>query len=223
MLMPSIEGKEIEVALANGFKEHNLHIVDRNPAIVATLKRRFPLVKTYGVDIIHALLRAKKSGIRFDAVNLDLCGCLSRNLGVALLAASGILKPEGMICLTILRGREKAGMLEWAGRAIKEFNAWASYIGRIPAKWQNLGTDLARLLWIVHVLSVGERHQAIYRWMPHLKATGKYKSSAGTQTMRWAMWQVKTPLYEASIEDLHPVAFDFFEMEYEIRHSKRAA
>jgi len=55
MMMPSIEGDEIEVAMSKGFKQKNIHIVDQNSAIVATLKRRYPYVHTYGVEVRRAL------------------------------------------------------------------------------------------------------------------------------------------------------------------------
>lgn len=74
LLMPSLEGDEIEVALAAGFRERNLHIVDDEPAIVATLRRRYPKVNTYGVKASRALQRIAKSGVRIQCANLDFCG-----------------------------------------------------------------------------------------------------------------------------------------------------
>lgn len=41
-LMPSSEGDEVDVCLSHGFRERNLTVCDRNPAIVAHLKRRYP-------------------------------------------------------------------------------------------------------------------------------------------------------------------------------------
>lgn len=74
MLMPSIEGDEIEVAIDAGFREHNLHIVDVEPAIVATLKKRYPKVHTYGVSAFRAFQRMSRNGIRLRCANLDFCG-----------------------------------------------------------------------------------------------------------------------------------------------------
>src|SRR5437899_8665017 len=69
LLMPSLEGLEIDVALSKGFLEAHLHIVDQNPAIVATLKRRYPQINTYGVSVQRALSQRVRVGL--SVVNLD--------------------------------------------------------------------------------------------------------------------------------------------------------
>lgn len=74
LLMPSAEGDEIEVAEANGFRQCNMHIVDRNPAIVATLKKRYPHINTYGVDVVRAVRRIAASDIKLEFANFDFCG-----------------------------------------------------------------------------------------------------------------------------------------------------
>lgn len=103
LLLPSIEGDEIEVALNAGFKQSELHVVDRNPAIVATLKRRFPYINTYGVSVqkIHDRL-----GHRLRFANLDLCGCISRALFLELRPFIRTLQAEAYVTVTMLRGRE---------------------------------------------------------------------------------------------------------------------
>lgn len=79
LLMPSLEGKEIEVALAAGFREQNLHVVDSEPAIVATLKRRYPRINTYGVTASRAVQRIGDDGIALRCANLDFCGQISNS------------------------------------------------------------------------------------------------------------------------------------------------
>jgi hypothetical protein len=74
LLMPSLEGAEIDVALNAGFREKNLHIVDLNPAIVATLKRRYPQVNSYGCSTGRAMGRIAKSGVRLRCANFDFTG-----------------------------------------------------------------------------------------------------------------------------------------------------
>lgn len=131
MLMPSLEGKEIETALNAGFRERNLHVVDDNPAIVATLKRRFPEINTYGVKAFEAFNRMSERGIRVDCANLDFCGQCSKEYFWQLMlicapAALGVIareiKPgvaetelfgkypafndQCLVALTMLRGRE---------------------------------------------------------------------------------------------------------------------
>jgi hypothetical protein len=73
LLMPSLEGDEIEVAMNAGFREANLHVVDMEPAVVATLKRRFPKINTYGVTASRAVERIRDAGVRLDCANFDFC------------------------------------------------------------------------------------------------------------------------------------------------------
>lgn len=73
LLMPSLEGDEIDVAIAAGFQEKHLHVVDKEPAIVATLKRRYPKINTYGVTASRAVERISRNGIKLRCLNLDFC------------------------------------------------------------------------------------------------------------------------------------------------------
>jgi hypothetical protein len=77
LLMPSLEGDEIEVAIDAGFREAHLHVVDNEPAIVATLKRRYPKINTYGVEAHRAFERLAKDGVTLRCANLDFCGTFS--------------------------------------------------------------------------------------------------------------------------------------------------
>lgn len=77
LLMPSLEGDEIDVALNAGFRESHLHVVDHEPAIVATLKRRYPRINTYGVTVSRAFERLAERGIKIRCANLDFCKQLS--------------------------------------------------------------------------------------------------------------------------------------------------
>lgn len=77
LLMPSAEGDEVEVALSKGFRETNLHIVDKNPAIVARhLANRFPRAQRYGVDLHRALERVRRSGAYLSVMHADLTGTI---------------------------------------------------------------------------------------------------------------------------------------------------
>lgn len=129
LLMPSLEGDEIEVALNAGFRECHLHIVDKNPAIVATLKRRYPKISTYGVTASAALRRISASGIKLRAANLDFCYKLGESfkneLWMCSLAGNincawnadltaygrnsphGAFAPECVVAVNMLRGREE--------------------------------------------------------------------------------------------------------------------
>lgn len=108
LLMPSLEGAEIDVALAHGFREENIHIVDRNPAIVATLKRRYPLVNTYGVEVERACERIARDGRTVHAANFDLTSCVGYRLWSTMtdVSSSGVLHSRAAWSVTLLRGRE---------------------------------------------------------------------------------------------------------------------
>jgi hypothetical protein len=77
LLMPSLEGDEIDVALNAGFREQNLHVVDMNPAIVATLKRSYPKINTYGCEVGRAVERIADAGFALSCANLDFCNQIS--------------------------------------------------------------------------------------------------------------------------------------------------
>lgn len=109
LLMPSIEGYEIEEALGRGFAPGQLHIVDKSPAVVATLRREYPGINTYGVSVERACQRIAASGVRLLAANIDLCGNVSRP-SLRILAdcwKSGALA-EASVFINVLRGREDA-------------------------------------------------------------------------------------------------------------------
>lgn len=108
-LMPSAEGDEIEVALAKGFKDHRLHVIDKNAAIVATLKRRFPRINTYGVDVIEAFERMSRNGVEIKFANLDLCGTVVATVPI-LERIAAMVEPFAnphAFAITVFRGREK--------------------------------------------------------------------------------------------------------------------
>jgi hypothetical protein len=109
MLMPSSEGAEIEVAERNGFKQSNMHVVDRNPAIVAHLKRKFPYINTYGVDVVRALRRMGDKGIVLNFANLDLCQTMG-GVTPVLQEIGDMYEPfadKNLVFVTIQRGRER--------------------------------------------------------------------------------------------------------------------
>lgn len=178
LLMPSSEGDEIEVALRRGFHQSHLHVVDRNPAIVAHLKRRYPLIHTYGVSVERAAERIADAGQTISFANLDLCGPIARPLlqvveGVAL---SGVIE-NGVIAVTMLRGRERAGARELLRDA-----------ARVP----NLTMDLAREHAVRYALECpvdfdGIRYPAL---LTHYIRSERYASTAGNQTLLWVIYEV---------------------------------
>lgn len=201
LLMPSSEGDEVEVALSKGFRLDNLHLVDDNPAIAAHLKRRFPLATTYGVRVGRAAERMAKRGITLDAANLDLCACLNERMlteECRRFTASGVME-RGLIALTLLRGREKAIFREITARREAEFLCPTDHLfpgeirpfGDVAASC--LGNDRGRVVLAMEALAGHpDLLQAPYRCF--LCRYGTYRSTAGTQSMLWAVIKVhRTP------------------------------
>ena len=118
-IMPSIEGSEIPY---HAFDKHfyDLHVIDRNPAICATLKKRYPSITTYGVSTAKAHHRMARHRVMLSAAHLDYCSpggsFLARE--VADCAAAGVWKNGAMIVINMLRGREPKKDTEREGRPI---------------------------------------------------------------------------------------------------------
>ncbi len=136
LLMPSLEGDEVEVALSKGFREDHLHVVDSNPAIVATLRRRFPLINTYGVTAARACERIAAKGVRLGAANFDFTGCVSVALRAECraIARSGALGSFCRVAFTFLRARERAGVVDGMRRVARAASdsPWSSAYGPNP-------------------------------------------------------------------------------------------
>jgi hypothetical protein len=182
LLMPSAEGDEIDVALSKGFREANLHVVDKNAAIVAHLKRRYPRINTYGTTVALAAQRIADAGIALDVANLDLCSPLGDGLlaEVKAVAASGVFEPDGaLLAVTMLRGREQG----YANHAIRSAHI-------LPMTFT--GTDAARLVFLrTHALIVPSFEQP-EAWTSGLVKYGIYRSIAGSQTMLWSIFRVRS-------------------------------
>lgn len=193
-LMPSIEGAEIDVALQNGARESNLIIIDKNPAIVATLKRRYPKVTAYGVTAERAAERIANDFGEIHGVNLDLCGGADRPLfkTIAAWVNAGVLADESAVAITVLRGRESRGTFGTPTQVSAHYVAGHQNHVRLESR------DSLRLSWIASALSgfdrrwVGKRMPStVYRAAPYLVVNAKadtYKSAAGSQTMLYSIW-----------------------------------
>ena len=197
LLMPSTEGDEIEVAMNNGFMEAHLHVVDRNPAIVATLKRRWPRINTYGVSVDRAASRIAAAGIRLRFANLDLCGPTSDSLALTLssVSRSGCFDEMSSVAVTVLRGREHREFTDRVSSVIDVMtDATLSTDGHITDgaatrqnhRYTNLSvTDFRRLMFIAWSLTVAGRPSRMT--LPfHVVRSSSYLSTSG-QTMMWAV------------------------------------
>jgi hypothetical protein len=129
LCMPSIDGAEVEHLLARGFSEDQIHVADHNPAVVATLKKRWRGIHTYGVDVHRACERIAAKGTRLVAANLDYCGRMSASVlrSVALCFHSGALD-GAHVFVNILRGREDAAEIRIASLSLDPRHAHAARV-----------------------------------------------------------------------------------------------
>ena len=193
--MPSIEGDEIDVALAAGFKQQNICIIDKNAAIVATLKRKYPYVRTYGVPAEKAAQRIADDIGGVDFANLDLCGPIGRPLWDTLAAwrEHRAVKESGLVAVTVLRGRESGAFGE-------SLEVVTTLVGDTAARVPESARDTLRIARIGYALS-GMPQGALAKpvklseWCaathtPLLCRNGIYRSTAGSQTMLWTLWKM---------------------------------
>lgn len=180
LLMPSIEGIEVDVALANGFRQRNLHVSDYSAGICADLKKRYPLITTYSGDVYLACERIAKKGIKLSVASLDLTGCLSKQTTstLGLCVESGCFMDGAVIGVNVLRGRERGEVADFVtkGKLWKQVTPPRS--GN-PADETNMNDEYRLMLIRAALIRPAERIKY-----------GKYRSAAGHQTMLWSIWRL---------------------------------
>ncbi len=171
-IMPSLEGREIFDALCHReFQPTQLHIIDRNPAIVATLARRYPGIHTYGVDVGKAFARMDKQKVNLRFANIDYCSNICPDVVRSLRAIGDSTAAQfAKLFVTVLRGRE-GGILGYA-------------IGNAPK--ENIPSDMWRVLAASPWPDVQQRDSDALRLLVISAATGRlinkcyaYKSTNG--------------------------------------------
>ena len=207
LLMPSLEGDEIETAIQNGFREEHLHVVDKSAAIVATLKRRWPKLNTYGVELGRAGYRVAESGRVLSVANLDLCGPVGaatfRELA-SFMAARPVRR--ALLAVTVLRGRERPNAFGVVRCAAEGRTVMCTYPGQERSPWRlayealDHKLDHGRITMIATALSGnvsgdGELLKATsdgldLPYTAYVSRAGTYRSSAGSQTMLWGVFKV---------------------------------
>lgn len=177
LILPSAEGDEIGWCETKGFRRQNIHCVDRNPAIVAHLQRRYPGIQTYGVELGKAAERIRRKGLTIDVANLDLCGPVTDTLMGVLdeMSRNRTWSSHARVAVTILRGREQRDCF---GSAMRSGAA------------EEITTDESRRTCIGVALSGGLAESfsdptARVHYETRLMRTEIYKSAAGSQTMLW--------------------------------------
>ncbi|MDD4052459.1 MAG: hypothetical protein PHR28_11265 [candidate division Zixibacteria bacterium] len=180
--------------------QDQIMVCNDNPAIVATLKRKYPGIKTYGVDVFSALKKIdtetdklfvnnKAECYRVMCFNFDLCG----TAGTAAKLAEkihdevpGILSDDAHVAFTFLNGRDQKGS--------------------IPSYYLNGGMGFYyRANIIMRALQYGRqwrkyiRNQSFYSldYRVYLRDYGKYLSG-GKLPMGWVLFMIRRSGYRIS-------------------------
>lgn len=197
MLMPSSGGKEIDVALSAGFSAGRLHLINDNPALLASIKaRRFSRVNNYGIHLANAkdrLRRASRCGVRLTAANLDFTSGLSASVlrSITALTSSGILDPLGaVVAVTLLRGREgemvsvSGGVMKFADAAKADAHHCRAGLSSKDFDHRSFSDgDVCRLWAVKRMLEADDAFRQIN--VSTIFRAGTYRSNAGTQSMLW--------------------------------------
>ena len=174
LLLPSLEGDEIDVAISNGFLEQNLHIVDDEKAVVAVLKRRYPRINTYGCRASVAVARIADKGIRLSCANFDFTNCVGAPVAaeIAVIADEAeAFIPGALAAFTLTRGLEKGS----AAQVISSLG-------------EESGLDFGRLEFLRIFLRDGSRLDGVTNDV-ELVTSGTYHSS-GVVTLLWSIWRI---------------------------------
>lgn len=185
LLMPSIEGDEICVALKAGFRIENLHVVDQNPAIVAVLNRRYGgKLNTYGCLVSDACWRIAHSGTKLDGANFDFCwqAGASHLREIMLAFSAPCWRSNVVYAVTVQRGRETGLERElcvdgdWPDEGRQRMPGYLERLrGRYYGEYEPTVADLGRLIC---TSLEPEPYSPIRRWGIYL---------GGRVTMLWAL------------------------------------
>lgn len=182
-MLESTQGLEIETALRFGFSEKRLHVINASPAVVATLKRKYPKINTYGRIASDACEVMRQRGVRLDVLNLDLTSNMgpSTSSEIVGVAWSGVLAPKSLVAINILRGRETCfGVLESSGR--KHRDMVMRDLCRVSGYALN-DADFGRLL--------GATAPFIYTHNFAIRRIGSYLNPTAKQTMLWVLLRLE--------------------------------
>jgi hypothetical protein len=115
LILSTTDGLEIEHALNRGIRQENLHVVNLSPAVVATLKKRYPKINTYGVDLGKVLLEKRITPGTLHLANVDLCGILSWKWCATVYLVANSLVHGGALAATFQNGRDTPNLdgLRW--------------------------------------------------------------------------------------------------------------
>jgi hypothetical protein len=200
LLLPGLSGDEIMIAVREGFRRNRIVIVDKNPAVVASVHRKFPDIrKAYGVPVSRVGERLVQDKIVIHCANLDLCGPVSwpSLREITAFARSRCLANGSFVAVTALRGRERKHEFETYKHIGQQFHIPGfTHMdnGRLTAVFAALSGTLVRhvdrddgmLLSDVYSMD----HVDAWHYTPSYVGSGIYKSDAGHQTMMWMIFDM---------------------------------
>jgi len=181
IMLPSKNGKEIDIAIENGFKEENIIAIDDDKAMLmwAPWRGKYPKIRIYADSILRASKKLQKDKVIIHAINLDLCGNLSAR---TFEQVSGFIKNitvynNPIIAITMFKGREKHAVNCMAKIIVKKFKN----------DLKGISKRLGVLLLIVKdkVPKISNITQI---------AKGEYPN--GVNTMDWGIFKLKMKLGE---------------------------
>lgn len=180
LYLESPQAEETEFLVRQkGYRPHQLFPVSKSPAECAWITRNSKGRGITGFNLQSGpvetvLADHARSGIFFDAINLDFTSCLSESLFQSLQKVASYLRIDSIVAITILRGREH----------------WNDFVA-IGDRDGLDGDDLrVRLL---HCCFCNPNSRLTLAW----PKVGQYRSTAGNQTMLFRVGVV------VSLPELH--------------------
>lgn len=194
LLMPSIEGDEIDVALSHGFAPTNLHVVDKSKDIIETLTRQRRLgFQPYGCDLFAAFEQIRSKGLQLDVANIDWTAKANDKVLSGLRGASRdrTWSPRARVAVSFQRGREdqKSSILV-KGMALPYFNSALEPLSASHCGFELTLHDSARLFSLFLAL-MGAEAGGPAAYFPNLLRSGSYRISK--VSILWSVWEVVTP------------------------------
>jgi hypothetical protein len=198
LILPSLEGLEIDRALERGVQPDRLYIVDDDPKVIATLKVKYPdfAERMYTMPIDKAAEMLAAQSVKIDVINLDLCHNISKELQKTVTRVIKALHPH-LIGVTVQRGRETTAIMNRVRVLGENFIPNSHSRSFLPP-----ANDRGRMLVIEHFLTeywapiLHDSGRALVigkTWAtnePKLWRAGIYNSPSGV-SMLWTVWRLK--------------------------------
>lgn len=195
LILDTSDAEETLFLIARGYRPENITVVNRNAAELAWLTRRLHDrgingVKTIAKDVFEVV----GNNPTFDAINLDLTSPMNIRLAEFLRGMS--IVDEIVIAVSVLRGRETDVIVRELYKCSREPEFTTVEQRAQREAWFQLmrSCDMSNIfgplsdsdfMRLTILLAAQKPHQK--EAGPLLRAWGRYRSSAGSQTMMWTL------------------------------------